>query len=176
MSKFIRLNVNKPQPPYNKVSIGIISILIGFILVYGIGRQNDIKAQLHAWRLLPEPETLTEAYFEDHLKLPQKVVKGSSYPFRFTIHNLEYKDTLYTYEVTVIEADNKENIASGSVSLKHDEYKTIDASFSAQRDYGRTKIEVNLLGRNQPIHFWMDGQITLTPTVTPKTKTTQGIN
>src|SRR3989344_1552895 len=155
MNKFIRLNINKPQPLYNpiynKVSIGIISCLIGFMLFYGIGRQDAIIAQLHAWRLLPEPETLTEAYFEDHLKLPQKVVKGSSYPFRFTIHNLEYKDTLYAYEVTAIEAANKENIASGSVNLKHDEYKTIDASFSAKREYGRTKIEVNLQGRNQPI-------------------------
>ena len=103
-----------------------------------------------------KPETLTELYFEDHNNLPKKIEPGEEQSFKFTIHNLEYQDTTYKYEIKAI--DDKENItlSSGSATLSHNEYKTIDGSYMLASASGRTKIQVLLVGRNQSIDYWME--------------------
>ena len=102
-----------------------------------------------------KPETFTELYFEDHNNLPKTFEKAKKYTFRFTIHNLEYQDINYSYEVNAIEGEEKSLITSGSARLKQDEAKTIEESFSSDKNYKRVKIEVRLIEKNKQIDFWM---------------------
>ena len=102
-----------------------------------------------------KPETFTELYFEDHLSLPNKVTLFKENNFKFTIHNLENKDMEYPYEVYIDVNREKQMIDKSSVLIKNNEYKTISEAFTITVPIQRTKVVVNLISKNQQIHFWM---------------------
>ena len=101
------------------------------------------------------PETFTELYFEDHLSLPKEITLFKENNFKFTIHNLENKDMLYPYEVYIDVNGEKQSIDKSSVLIKNNEYKTITQTFTITTSIQRAKIVVNLIDKNQQIHFWM---------------------
>lgn len=126
-----------------------------FVFIYYNSFQNTVHAKLSEYHLLPEPETFTELYFEDHIDLPKVAIKEKVNDFKFTIHNLEYRTMKYPYTIYA-EADGiKQELDKGTVTLPHDGYKTILESFSLVTDGKRTKITVLLTNKNQSIHFWM---------------------
>src|SRR5665648_1047660 len=102
-----------------------------------------------------KPETFTELYFEDHLSLPNKVTLFKENNFKFTIHNLENKVMVYIYEVYIDVNREKQMIDKNSVIIKNNEYKTITEDFTITVPSQRVKVVVNLMGKNQQIHFWM---------------------
>mgnify|MGYP000536497827 CR=1 FL=1 len=102
-----------------------------------------------------KPETFTELYFEDHLSLPNKVTLFKENNFKFTIHNLENKDMEYPYEVYIDVNREKQMIDKSSVLIKNNEYKTISEAFTITIPIQRAKVVVNLISKNQQIHFWM---------------------
>ena len=102
-----------------------------------------------------KPETFTELYFEDHLSLPNKVTLFKENNFKFTIHNLENKDMEYPYEVYIDVNREKQMIDKSSVLIKNNEYKTISEAFAITVPIQRAKVVVNLISKNQQIHFWM---------------------
>jgi len=103
-----------------------------------------------------KPETFTELYFEDHINLPNKIIRDKVYRFSFTIHNLENTDTNYPYEVYIDVKGDKEFIDRGSVFVKNNEYITIDRSYMLTTPSGKVKIEVLLVDQNQSISFWLE--------------------
>ncbi len=134
--------------------------------------------------LLPEPERLTELYFTDHLKLPSTVARNSSLPISFTIHNIEYQPMSYTYQILEVPDSKKEEPANpddngennsmtaippvtetlqptnnirkqGVVHLNHDETKQLTETVDIGDIPGRMKIEILLVEKEQPIHFWI---------------------
>lgn len=102
------------------------------------------------------PETFTELYFENHTQLPGTITRWQKYLFSFTIHNLEYQDVDYPYSVYLQRGDEKTTLSQGVVSLKKDEYKTIEQTVGPFKDL-RSKIVVELTNKNQIISFWLDG-------------------
>ena len=102
-----------------------------------------------------KPETFTELYLEDHLSLPNKVTLFKENNFKFTIHNLENKDMEYPYEIYIDVDGEKQMIDKSSVLIKNNEYKTITEDFTITVPTQRVKVVVNLISKNQPIHFWM---------------------
>ena len=102
-----------------------------------------------------KPETFTELYFEDHLSLPNKVTLFKENNFKFTIHNLENKDMEYPYEVYIDVNREKQMIDKSFVLIKNNEYKTISEDFTIIIPTQRVKVVVNLINKNQQIHFWM---------------------
>ena len=48
----------------------------------------------------PAPESFTELYFNNHTMLPEYISLNVSYPYSFTIHNLENANTTYNYTVS----------------------------------------------------------------------------
>jgi len=138
-----------------------VSFVIGWNLAKIILQHGDPIPRVKEAIVLAttkKPKTFTELYFEDHLNLPGKIEIGKGQSFKFTIHNLEYRDTTYKYEINAV--DDKEDVilSSGSATLSHDEYKTINESFVSATASGRTKIEVLLVDQNQSIDFWMEAQ------------------
>ena len=126
-------------------------IVIGFLLVECA---PSVKEALILATTV-KPETFTELYFEDHLFLPNKVTLFKENIFKFTIHNLENKDMVYIYEVYIDVNREKQMIDKNSVLIKNNEYKTITKDFTITVPTQRVKVVVNLIGKNQQIHFWM---------------------
>jgi hypothetical protein len=126
-------------------------IVIGFIVVECVPSPKE--ALILATTV--KPETFTELYFEDHLSLPNKVTLFKENNFKFTIHNLENKDMEYPYEVYIDVNKEKQMIDKKSVLIKNNEYKTISEAFTIIVPIQRAKVVVNLISKNQQIHFWM---------------------
>lgn len=140
------------------VKIGLLSLAVG--LVMGLVQfANSVPKVKEAIVLATsrKPETFTELYFEDHINLPKAIEKGKEYSFVFTIHNLEYKDMEYPYVVYLETIDKKITLDQNKISLKDGEYKSIREDFGPLKDI-RMKIVVELVGRNQQVDFWMEGQ------------------
>jgi hypothetical protein len=130
----------------------IAAIVAGFILLV-----NYVPSVKEAFILATTkiPETFTELYFEDHLTLPKEITLFKENNFKFTIHNIENRDMVYLYEVYIEVNGEKQSIDKSSVLIKNNEYKTIAQSFIITTQMQRAKIVVNLIDKNQPIHFWM---------------------
>ena len=126
-------------------------IVIGFIVVECV---PSVKEALILATTV-KPETFTELYLEDHLSLPDKVTLFKENNFKFTIHNLENKDVEYPYEVYIDIHGEKLMIDKSSVLIKNNEYKTISEEFTITIPIQRVKVAVNLISKNQQIHFWM---------------------
>jgi len=103
-----------------------------------------------------KPETFTELYFEDHLSLPDEVALFKENNFKFTIHNLENEDMEYPYEVYIDVNREKQLIDKSSVLIEKNEYKTITEDFTITVPMQRAKVVINLINKNQQIHFWME--------------------
>lgn len=56
-----------------------------------------------------------------------------------------------------------ELITEGVVQLAHDSFATLSATFSSTLAYSRVRVQVDLVGRDQSIHFWLDAPVTPTP-------------
>jgi uncharacterized protein YdeI (BOF family) len=97
-------------------------------------------------------EPLTESYFENHTQLPSNITPNETYFFSFTVHNLEYRDMDYRYNVTYTVGNISRQISEDKFSLKDNASITIPVSFMIPEHFNRTKVEVNLT--NMTIHFW----------------------
>ncbi len=126
-------------------------IVVGFLVVECV---PSVKEALILATTV-KPETFTELYFEDHLFLPNKVTIFKENNFKFTIHNLENKDMVYIYEVYIDLNREKQMIDKSSVLIKNNEYKTITEDFTITVPMQRVKVIINLINKNQQIHFWM---------------------
>ncbi|MGA3292213.1 MAG: hypothetical protein ABSC49_03670 [Candidatus Microgenomates bacterium] len=108
-----------------------------------------------------KPETFTELYFENHLELPSTSVLGKTVNFAFTVHDLEYKNIVYPYEVYIECLEKgcngeKQIIDKGSFTLNQDEYKTIPEKYTLTLPTERIQIVVDLINKKQQIDFWTD--------------------
>src|SRR3989344_6070905 len=138
-----------------------VSFIIGWNLAKIILQHGDPIPRVKEAIVLAttkKPETFTELYFEDHINLPGKIEIGKEQSFRFTIHNLEYRDMTYKYETKAVDDKEEITLSSGSVTLSHDEYRTINENFVLATASGKTKIQVTLVDKNQSIDFWMEEQ------------------
>lgn len=126
-------------------------IVVGFLLVDCV----PLVKEAIILATTVKPETFTELYFEEHLSLPNKVFIFKENNFKFTIHNLENKDMIYIYEVYIDVNREKQMIDKNSVLIKNNEYKTITEDFAITVPMQRVKVVVNLIDKNQRIHFWM---------------------
>jgi hypothetical protein len=126
-------------------------IVVGFLVVENV---PSVKEALILATTV-KPETFTELYFEDHLSLPNRITLFKENNFKFTIHNLENKDMVYIYEVYIDANGEKQMVDKNSVLIKNNEYKTIWEDFTITAPTQRVKAVVNLIAKNQQIHFWM---------------------
>lgn len=148
-----------------KTNEGLIIIIGSLILIECLVIEfsqfvNSVPAVKQAIALATtvKPETFTELYFANHLGLPKEIKLGTLYSFQFVVHNLEYRDFTYIYEVSAEDEEGKNKIilSRNRFLLKHDEIKTVPVTFKIINPFRRMKITVNLINKNQPIHFWVE--------------------
>jgi len=101
------------------------------------------------------PKDYTELYFKDHLALPGDIILYKRNSFDFIIHNLENKDMRYSYEVYMEMGGERQYIDKDSVFLENNEYKIISQDFFITIPAQKAKIIINLVNKDQQIHFWM---------------------
>jgi len=102
-----------------------------------------------------QPERFTELYFEDHTNLPKTITRWKQYDITFTVHNVEYQEMDYTYEVYLQRDNQKIVIDTGSFRVKDNEFKQVKVNLGPLKNL-RSQIIVELINKNQPIHFWME--------------------
>jgi hypothetical protein len=138
-------------------------------------------------------EPLTEVYFENHTTLPAYLFLDKPYNFSFTIHNLEYQDMRYVYNIGVYDENNtfKYSLDSGEIYLFNNESTTIHEKFVMNEPFGRADIVVNITKdlsletpsfkkklwwpdpnypMNIDIHFWVEEITGPTITITNNTE------
>lgn len=128
----------------------ILAVLSGIPIIAPLAEKL-----LATYHLLPEPEPLTELYFEDHATLPAKAVAGIPIRFRFTLHNVEYADTAYPYRITVTTDRATETVEERTIVLPHDTFHTITREI-VLTEATRSAVRVELDGRDQAIQFWLN--------------------
>ncbi|HSW96455.1 MAG TPA: hypothetical protein VLF89_01380 [Candidatus Saccharimonadales bacterium] len=115
-----------------------------------------VYPELYAWNIIPKPESFTELYFENHENLPFEILPQQNYTFAFTIHNLEYKNMNYSYDVYLVTNNKKVSLQKGNISLHQNQKQTIPVQFSTASALPKSKIIVDLPRKNQAIDFWIN--------------------
>ena len=142
--------VNRMLVKNGLIKLEIILIIIEVsLLVKTVPSLNEILVRATT----AEPEKFTELYFENHNDLPGLIDTNQIYNFRFTLHNAEYQIMNYPYEGYIEQDNQKILISKGILTLEPDEYKTTEVYFNLNNL--KSKITINLTGKNQSIAFWM---------------------
>jgi len=127
------------------VVIAGIVILIGFIIA------------LHFIPIGIEP--LTEVYFENHTILPAHIFLGTYYNYSFSVHNLEYGEMNYTYNISNSYNNISQSIDSGNFMIGNNQTITFEKSFMINQSFDRAQITVNVTkdtNESIDIDFWVD--------------------
>jgi uncharacterized membrane protein len=146
--------------------VGIAFVITGAFYLYSIPSVHESIVLATT----VQPERFTELYFENHLNLSKNVEAGKQNTFKFTTHNLEYKQMTYSYEVYIdIDGYNKISIDKNQFTINNDQYKTIEEAYQIFVPIKRAKVLVNLINKNQQIDFWIEENkettIISTPTI-----------
>lgn len=148
----------KPTKINDRLSNGVKILILTTLLVFGVFRYvkfNPTISEAISLATTVRPENITELYFNNHTQLPNKIIPGQQYTFSFTIHNLENKDMEYPY-VVYLQSDGKKTILyQDKISIKKDGYETIKETVGPFK-YFRTKVVVELTGKNQIINYWLE--------------------
>lgn len=147
--------------------IVVCSLAAGCALFLLFGR-TTLTGQLHAWKLLPRPERLTELYFSDPTHLPATYTPGRTQSVSFTVHNFEHQTTDYRYTLTAWTPQREQALGNGHLTLGHDGRQNVTRIITVPALDRRTEIRVHLqysgipFGRDtasaetQAIHYWVN--------------------
>jgi hypothetical protein len=130
-------------------------ILIGGVLTFFNLKRDAIYNELVALDLIPQPEKLTELYFNDHANLPSTATRNQAISFAFVIHNLEASDYQYTYDVSVNVHGTRRIVDSGNILVKNNQYYVKHEKFHLMTSEPGQKVVVELTNKHQSIDFWI---------------------
>ena len=147
--------MNKLLKHHGWVKFARSGLIVLVIILLASVNAHAIKNQLNDWKLLPQPERLTELYFTNPNNLPSTYNLSLNQQFGFTVHNLEYRNTDYTYQVLEQSSDGSQTIIlrQGTFWLKQNQYKTTSENLSLSNLSPRVKVIVNLSNVNESIDY-----------------------
>jgi uncharacterized membrane protein len=133
----------------------IVLIAAIIIVLLGVIFHTAIDRQMRDWKLLPEPERLTELYFTHPNSLPATYTPGQPQQVAFTVHNLEYRTTTYQYRITETDQDTNQSqtLTAGSFTLLQNVYKNQVVSISTVNLDSHAKVEVELVNTSESIDY-----------------------
>ena len=133
----------------------VAAVVVLAIVVTAAFSHAAIARQMHAWKLLPEPERLTELYFTDPNHLPATYTPDQSQTVAFTVHNLEYATTTYHYQVTeqALTGGTPATLATGSFTLAQNEFARPLVNISLSDVGDRAKVTVKLTNQQESIDY-----------------------
>ncbi len=133
----------------------IVLSAVMLVVLLGVIFHTSIDRQMHDWKLLPEPERLTELYFTHPNSLPKHYTPGQTQQVTFTVHNLEYRTTDYHYRITETSQDTNQSqtLATGSFTLPQNVYKNQVVSIPTANLGSHVKVGVELVNTNESIDY-----------------------
>ena len=135
-------------------SLAGILLLVGTIIFFNLN-EPAIHNELITLYLIPQPERLTELYFNNNASLPSSMTDSQEINFEFVIHNLETADYRYAYVVSVNVHGTKHIVDSRNVLVKNGQYYVKAEKFKFKDKADTQEIVVELLNKQQSIDFWM---------------------
>ena len=120
------------------------------MITLSIGYHAAIDRQLRSWKLLPEPERLTELYFTQPNNLPSSYTPGQPQTVSFTVHDLEYRTTTYHYQIIEQnqDTDASQTLNQGSFTLAQNAYRQQAVNIVTTDMGSHAKVEVQLTNVN----------------------------
>ena len=149
-------------PLYFRRPLAILVVTLLLLLSYACGPalSRDITDQLNAWKLLPQPERLTELYFTQQNNLPSTYVPGQQQDVSFTVHDLEYAAIPYSYTIVEQDAagDKSQMLSSGQFVLHQDQYEQLHINVTLQDVGANAKVVVRLTNVPESIDYLVSRQ------------------
>lgn len=138
----------------------LLTFAIAVVAILGISFHQQIKNQLNAWKLLPEPEKLTELYFTNPNNLPTAYTPGQQQTVHFTTHNIEYQTETYSYKIVETSQDGSQSqqLATGKFTLQQNQYQGQNVGITPVDLGTRAEITVELPTVNETISYWVNRQ------------------
>jgi uncharacterized membrane protein len=130
-------------------------IVVVVIVIGAIFSAPSTKRLLNDWKLLPEPERLTELYFTHPNKLPTTYTAGQEQVIAFTVHNLEYRTTNYHYVIAEQSQSggSTSTLTSGSFTLRQGQYKSPVLNIPLTDMGSGVKVSIDLTSQNESIDY-----------------------
>ena len=135
----------------------MLSLIVILMVVFAHGA---VKRQLQAWKVLPQPEHLTELSFTNPQALPKTLTPGQTQTVAFTVHNLEYRTMTYHYIVSEAAPHSSVSfvLADHTFTLGQNKYENTRLDIKPVAMAGSTKITVSLINKNESIDYWLTSE------------------
>jgi hypothetical protein len=130
-----------------------VALVAGMLIFFNLNRAS-VYNELATLDLIPQPERLTELYFNNNVNLPDAVIGEQVVSFAFVIHNLEASDYRYVYTVSVSANGVRHVVDSGNVLVKNNQYYTKNEKFNLVNARGSQEVVIELVNKQQSIDFW----------------------
>lgn len=117
--------------------------------------RQPIVNQLNSWKLLPEPEKLTELYFTKPNSLPTTYVPNQKQSINFTVHNLEYQTMTYKYAIVEESQDGKQvkTLDLNSFTIDQNQYQSVSFTGPLANLGSKAKVVIELPTVNESIDY-----------------------
>ena len=143
-----------------KQLLKVASLLLGLILVVAMLISLNLNRAaiyngLVTLDLIPQPEKLTELYFNNSANLPSSATGKQAISFTFVIHNLETTDYQYVYDISVNANGTRHIVDSGNVLVKDNQYYVKNEKLKLMNSRGRQEVVVELINMHESIDFWI---------------------
>lgn len=114
-------------------------------------------SDLYNRTFLPQPERVTELYFNTPESLPHIITAKTQTQFSFRVANHEAQPVTYSYTVTIATPGFPlQTVTSGNFTLSDSGQTDIPVPFSVTAKGVRSLITVQLIDRPEAIHFWVN--------------------
>src|SRR5450759_2491273 len=131
-----------------------VTLVVGMLIFFNLNRAS-VYNELVALYIIPQPEKLTELYFNNNANLPSSAKSNQIVSFAFVIHNLETTDYQYVYNVDVIANGTRHTVDSGNVLVKNNQFYLKSEKFNLMNSPGSQEVIVELTNKQQSIDFWI---------------------
>ena len=163
-----RNGITQTHSRHTYLRYGAFAGMLVLATIVIISISYNFKSLLGFMQLWPEPEYTTELYFDKPDKLTRTITPGVAFPIRFTIHNRQETDVLYSYVITQHEpaTDVRSVLSQGTLAIdKHTRNtETVDVTPADTEGMSKFSVEVTYkLGdeattTKREISYWVTPQ------------------
>jgi hypothetical protein len=140
---------------YRRALLPVVVGIAASLVLVAVVIAPAAKRQLNSWKLLPQPEQLTELYFSDAQSLPRAYRPGASQAVAFTVRNLEAAPRTYKYGISAQNLTNsaEQPLATGTFHLARYQTSAMSVAVILPELGDRAKITVSLMMPNISVDY-----------------------
>lgn len=134
----------------------IYVLVVVAVVILAFAFKTPIKNQLNSWKLLPQPEKLTELYFTHPNNLPKTYTPGRAQDVSITVHNLEGQNYLYNYKIVETSQDGRRSqvLQTGKFVINANQYSTKLLNILPINLGDHVNLSIEITNVNQSISIW----------------------